>query len=263
MQAMARRVYFLDTNIAHWCRIFIDTARQASAEPSTTGREALQDIYKKKLRTKKAIDNVEQGRAAFQALATAQMNGAIDVLLSSITLLELHHGTLRGKALLNACSVDTPRMWSQFGEGDAMAHLGAEDYEDAIAHSDCLLDEFRDAGLMVRDISDHRQQETLQFSRRVFRSLYLSVCDCIIYAGAMMEQADYLVTSDGHLFTVAGGLANIGEPPPHYDKEILEKARKMLLQDYRQITGNEGDEGGEPAFPVPVKPRSVKNCVEQ
>jgi hypothetical protein len=104
--------------------------------------------------------------------------------------------------------------------------------------------------------------ECTDLSRKIFELLFLDVSDCLIYAGAIVEQADYFVTRDGYLYDVVNGVFNPGAAKVCFEKEIFEAAQRELLELSKEMIGvaPEDDRKTPVVLPQPLKPKALSEA---
>lgn len=235
-------VLFLDTNSIHYARLLL-------AFCENHGLNAFEDefpVVEHKLQ-EQGIHSANYHRSGYWT--TRYLRDWCDkdgqIIYSPISRLELQCNQLRAVALLRAAGVDVPYRWfSRFEEREIRTHLGVDGYQ--VAHDDHMALErlFSDAGITISECPF--DEDTWRMAQSILRSVFVDVQDAIIYASAIMEQANAVVTGDNYLGETIAYAENPGGAAQGLN-ELFETVREQLLESYREITGAVSP---EPMLPV-------------
>ena len=191
---------FLDTNTLHYVGIYLEFAKKHGLYPQATEKPE-----KEKLAASERVDELaeaelrktlKQGLEIVHFLTTRDL----EVEYAPASELELLTGRTRGKAILSAAKEGVPdRMWSRFPEKEIRDRLTLADFSEVKATVDRLTSTLEDSGIGVKTSSRDRSSEAMELAKGINGFVYIQAMDSIIYASALVAEADYLLTSDGYL----------------------------------------------------------------
>lgn len=233
-----RPVLFLDTNVLHYIRLYLDLAKREKLPPFGKS-SADPDKVIKRCFPGRAAEHVTRGRTFTKYLKKRCAEQA-DVVYSPITCLETMCGLLKGSALLAAAKEGAPdRMFSRLDETEVLSRL------DEVAYSRALeaVENCREICFKA-DIALHRSdpegtQEVWALAEGILGNVFLNVGDTLVFAGALLEEADEVVTADGYLRRVIEHVHNPIASPPEY-VAYFTKVKANLTEIITRVTGREG-----------------------
>ena len=80
----------------------------------------------------------------------------------------------------------------------------------------------------------------LDAARLLYRHVYMDVMDCVIYASAVQQEADEILTHDSYLGRIVGWIHNPGSAQPD-DIPYWTGAHAAFLRDLTELRGPRGD----------------------
>ncbi len=259
-----QRLLFLDTNVMHYARLFLEFARGHNLSPCADDRESdirgLLGTYGRRAR-----DNLINGRKAL-AYLRGQCDQGARIEYSPVSRLELACGLLRGRALLDAAREGIPhRMWSRMDEYEMLSRIPPTAYEAVQRDTDGLEQRFQAVGVDIAETSQGRMHDVWSLARLLLGLVYLDFGDSMVYASAVLAEADELVTDDGYLQCVANRIENPGGIQESETRAYFEGVRRTLVElvsgtvgiDARDVCipkapRNWQKEGGSPQSSAPV-----------
>lgn len=168
-------------------------------------------------------DALEKGLATVAMVATDELS----VQYAAVSELELLTGRAKGRAILSAAEEGLPaRMWSRFSEDEIARRVGIGELTDIKVAIDDLAGILGEARIAVVQGGLGRTAEVLGLARGINGLVYVEAMDSIIYASALLSQADYLYTADGYLRRTINRIAN-PEPTSHY-LQIKQQLRHLV-----------------------------------
>lgn len=190
-----RKVVFLDTNVLHFVGLYLSLAKEHGLFPFV-GDEAAAEKY---LSSMTATDLAKSlGKGLRVVMSLRRDNPRVEY--STASELELLAGRAKGKAIEKAAAEGIPdRMWSRLGEKDIAERLRASDFTQIAGGVDRLGSMFQDAGIDATVSNTDRGRDVLAIAKEVMGLVYLSVIDSVIYAEAIVAQADQLISADDYL----------------------------------------------------------------
>ena len=230
-----RRVVFLDTNALHHVHLYLTHARSESLYPfCPNGGNA--DEAKARLRTvtpKKLKESLDKGLKVIADLSTSDFQ----VEYSPVSELELIAGRARGRAIVAAAKEGIPdRMWMPFHDEEISTRLNMDDLADVGAGVAALSASLDEAGVQATVSSPARISDVFDLAKGIGSLVYIGFADSVIYASALVAEADYLITFDSYLGSTANRIKT-GQPP--YDeirKRLRSAVAQILLADAEDVT---------------------------
>lgn len=233
------KVAFLDTNTLHYIGIYLIYAKGENLFPWNRKNMASEKEI--------AINNVnniaeadlkrslKRGIETIDFLLTPNIN--IQVQYAPISELELITARTKGKAIISAANEGIPdRIWSHFREEEIRERVDTTELADIKDQVDSLTSLLEDSGVAVDTNNQTQTDQSLVLAKEINGLVYMEAMDSIIYANAILAQADYLFTADGYLKETVN---YIYKPS---DKPRYKNIRQQLQQFVRQIIlGNAED----------------------
>ena len=232
-----RKVVFLDTNTLHCIGIYLEYAKESNLFPWHS-----EDIEKEKDEAKEHVNNLteagfkkslKQGLEAVYWLSTKE----VQVQYEHVSELELLVARTKGKAIVSAANEGLPdRIWSRFPEKEIRERVGPIDLGEIKNKIDNLTFMLEESGVAVTTGQSNQTREFIELAKGINGLVYLDAMDSIIYASAIVVQADYLFTMDGYLKTTVNYIHNPWGKPRY--EEIRRQLRQLVSQ---IILGNADD----------------------
>ena len=208
-----RKVAFLDTNALHYVGTFLNYVRKIglhfSLEKNTIDRlnECLNIVSEKRLKA-----GLKMGMNTILFLASE----GIQIEYSPVSELELLSGRAKGRAIEKMAKERIPdRMWSRLTEFEIRDRLVEEDFVDIVTGVVRLENMLSDAGITVTASDAERTRDVLELAKTIAGLVYMGAEDSIIYASAIVAQADYFVTGDRYLRATANLIYNPSGRAPY------------------------------------------------
>lgn len=215
------KTLFLDTNAVHMGRLYLDLARSKGI-PKDAEVETAKTLLKDLVPKGQALKSYEAGLRVVYYLRSRQDSPQIEY--APVTRLELLCGLLRGQAMLAAAHETIPnRMWNRLDEFEILERLDPDNYEKTADIGD-ITETFADYGITVNESDPKRMPEVWDLSRHLLGCVYLDVGDCVVYASALLAQADELLTKDEYFRTVVNGVRNPNGNP------VYERAQTRVMK---------------------------------
>lgn len=222
-----RRLAFLDTNVLHYLGLYfkmvpdelrypaLDVIEQddADGEISRVERQsfkrATEFIESEKENGEKGLWNsVGMGLMAVKFLREGRGGTPYEVEYAQVSELELMEGKVRGAVVEQFAAEGAPqRMWTaRFQDRELEERVGAGARERIWQEIEGLSRTLGDLGIRVADTRSGPSRDVLDLAWGVMRVVHFSVCDAIVYAGALRSSAVCVVTADEHLWRVVRGV---------------------------------------------------------
>ena len=195
-----RQVVFLDTNTLHYVGIYLVYAKrkglfpwhtQTSVPTKDSSRVVLDHLTEKEFKR-----SLKRGLETVNFLATRD----VEVQYSSISELELITARTKGKAVLSAAKEGIPdRIWSHFEEPEIRDRLAPAALTATKKSVDELTSLLIDSNVAVNPPVPTQDRDVLDLAKGINGLVYMEAMDSIIYANALLAEADLLFTGDGYL----------------------------------------------------------------
>ena len=224
-----QKVAFLDTNVVHYIGLYLKYAKDEDLFPWDSAEE---DDESAVTRASRAVDSIEENNLADalkKGLATVAMvaTEALSVQYAAVSQLELLTGRAKGQAILDAAGEGLPaRMWSRFSEDEIARRVSIERLTDIKADVNNLTEMLGDARIAVVESRLGPTVEVLGLAMGINGLVYVDAMDSIIYANALLSQADYLYTADGYLKRTVNRIANPEQGSRYL--QIKEQLRQLV-----------------------------------
>ena len=140
---------------------------------------------------------------------------------------------IRGKAIESAARDQVPhRMLTRMSESEIADRVSEQDLSQVGAALDELPSLLDALNITITATDRNRESDVLGLAARIARLRYLEPVDVVIYAEAVLAQADYLITSDGYLRTVTNDIRNTKRAPfGNIRTQVIQIAADALLQE--------------------------------
>lgn len=190
------KIAFLDTNVLHFMDLYLRYAKEERIFPFDGDPAAAKKHLNTTIKDTSLKFSLKKGLNAIEYLSRTNCR----VEYSSASELELMAGRARGTAIKNAAAEGIPdRMWTRFSENEISDRLIATDLTaigDTVKGFRTLLHEARiDVAVGETD----RTCDVLELAKDVMGLAYMSPVDSVIYAAALMAEADQMVSEDKYL----------------------------------------------------------------
>lgn len=220
------KVAFLDTNTLHCIGIYLEYAKKKGLFPWDTDEKEAAIKNVNDLADAALKKSLKRGIETIDFLSTQD----VQVQYAPVSELELLTGRTKGKAILIAANEGVPdRMWSQLREKEIHERVSPNDLADIKYRVDELTSMLGESGVAVKTSRSDQANDALELATGINGLVYMGAMDSIIYASAIVAQADYLFTMDGYLRTT---VHHIHSP---CDKPRYEEIRRQLQQLVSQI----------------------------
>ncbi len=235
---LVRKVAFLDTNTLHFIGIYLKYARSkdlfpwgsvGSADGKATAIQSVEDLQEHALK-----NSLKRGLETVDFLATLD----VEVQYSPVSELELLTGRTRGAAIRHAAEEGVPdRMWSKFREDEIRERVPLAETTDIKEAVDRLTTMIEESGVAVATKTTEQANYTLELAKGINGLIYIEAMDSIIYAGALIAQADYLLTTDGYLKDTVNSIHRPGGEPRYETirRRLQELVTQIILGDVDDI----------------------------
>ena len=192
-----RKVAFLDTNVLHSMDLYLLQAKDGGFFPFHGDVATAKKHLNATIEYKSLKSSLNKGLNVIVHLRRKNCRAEY----SSASELELMAGLARGKAIEKAAAEGVPeRMWwSRFPDSDVGDRLVASDLTtigETVEGLRRLIDE---AGIDATVGRADRSRDVLELAKDVMGIVYMSAMDSIMYAGALVAQADHVISDDGYL----------------------------------------------------------------
>ena len=225
-----RKVVFLDTNVLHYVGLYLSRAKADNLFPfhgdDATAVKELNGV----------ADNVlKKGLQKGLRVVKSVKHDNPRVEYSTVSELELLAGRARGKAIEKAAAERIPdRMWSRLGEKDIRERLLANELRQIATSVDDLGEIFREAGIDATVSSSDRGRDVLAIAKEVMSLDYVSVTDSLIYAEAVVAQADQFISGDEYLRKTVKAIKEDGLPSGR-GGQLRQYVAAVLSRDLRSV----------------------------
>lgn len=232
-----QKTTFLDTNILHYIGIYLKYAKGKNLFP-WSGQDVVKDKEAAAENVKKVAEvdlskSLKRGLDTVYFLSTAD----IQVQYAPVSELELLNGRAKGKAILSAAEEGVPdRMWSRFREEEIRQRVSTADLEKIKEGVDELASMLEESGIAVKRNDGNQMRDVLELAKGINGLIYMETMDSVIYASALVAQADYLFTADGYLKETVNVICSPSGKPRY--EEIREKLQVLIR---RIIPGTSDD----------------------
>ena len=237
-QLCIQSVAFLDTNTLHYAGIYLDLAKEHGLFP-----RADEDVENAKQSAIEKVDEIAETKlkkTLKQGLEIIHflVNQDVEVQYAPVSELELLTGRTRGKAILSAAEEGVPdRMWSRFPEREIRERVTLAQSSEVKATIDRLTSMLEESGIAVRARGNDRTSEAMELAKGINGLVYIQAMDSIIYASALVAQADYLITSDGYFKDTINYIHRPNGEPRYNDTrlQLQELVSQLILGDPEAI----------------------------
>jgi hypothetical protein len=206
------KVAFMDTNALHYVRLCLGHAKQHDLHPfgkSPNGWQELTTDFDT-ITPQRRRENMQTG---VKMLQFVEAQGA-QIEFSPMSEIEMVGGLIRAKALLHAARDGSPhRMFTNITAGEIAATVSAADMQEVGAEVDQLPELLDRLDITVTPSDPGAGLDTLRVAAQLTRIRYMEPADAVIFVGAILAQADYLITSDRYLRSTANQLLNSRDQP--------------------------------------------------
>lgn len=230
-----RKVVFLDTMTLHYTRLCLEYAKENGLQfPKDEQGVAKLRNHFGNVQEKPLKESLQRGLETIIRLSTDD----VQIEYASVSELEMLTGIAEGKARINMAKEGIPhRIWSRFSEKEIRDRITAEELATIKAHVDELGSMLEESGVTVTRSDSKRTNEVIELAKGIVGLIYMDEIDSIIYASAVVAQADYLVTADSYLRETVN---DIRDPKDQRYEEIRQNLAE-LIREVMLKTSNEID----------------------
>ena len=230
--ASLQRVAFLDTNVLHYISLYLTRAEDRGLFPLggalESARRHLRSVQEGKLR-----EHLGKGLNLIDHLLVE----GCKVEYSPASEIELLVGRARGRAIEKAAREGIPdRIWGKFSEEDINDRLEEADLthiRSAVANIGGKLDA---AGIDATAIDERRTNDALELARSIVGCIYIGVVDSVIYANALITQADHLVSDDGYFSATINRLRSGNKRFREIGERVVARVAELSLANADDVT---------------------------
>ena len=228
-----KKVAFLDTNTLHYIGLYLEYAKENTLYPmgeklteedKVAAKERVSTLNEKNLK-----EGLNRGLETVYVLLTKD----VETQYAPVSEIELLTGKIRGRAIQIAADEGVPdRMWSDFREKEISARVGRDDMAEIKMKVDGLSTMLEESGVAVKtDTRERAVKETMDLAKVINGLVYMSAMDSIIYASALVAQADYLFTADEYFRKTVNKiqLPHAKSPYKYIRKQLCQFVRTILF----------------------------------
>ena len=218
-----RKVVFLDTMTLHHTRLCLEYAKENGLQfPKDEEGVAKLKNHFGNVQEKPLKESLQRGLETVIRLSTDD----VQIEYAPVSELEMLTGIAEGKARINMAKEGIPhRMWSRFSEEELRDRITAEDLAAIKAQIDALESILEESGVTVTRSDSKRTNEVIELAKGIVGLIYMDEIDSIIYASAVVAEADYLVTADRYLRETVN---NIHDPKDQRYEGIRRKLGNLV-----------------------------------
>ena len=227
-QPELQKVAFVDTNVLHFLDLYLLCARSEGLYPCCpdgTMDGAEEAVSRLAENDRPYRDTLRRGLAVVSRL----LSGQIEIQYSAVSEIELINTRAEGMARTRAAGSGVPRrMWSRFREEEIQKHVKSSELQLLREGVEDMMGTLRDVGVNVAQQRSRAAGEALELAKSIGGLIYLDVVDSVVYAGALVAQADHLLTSDSYLMKTANRIRTAG---CEEWKSVRDAAREALANE--------------------------------
>lgn len=230
-----RKVVFLDTMTLHHIRLCLEYAKKnelqfpKNEQAVSKLRNHLGSISEKPLK-----ESLQKGLETIIRLSTYD----VQIEYAPVSELEMLTGIAEGEVRINIAKEGIPhRMWSKFSEKEIRDRITAEDLAAIKVRIDSLDSMLEESGVRVTRSDSKRTNEVIDLAKGIVGLIYMDEIDSIIYASAVVAEADYLVTADSYLRETVNDICD----PKNQRYEKIRQNLSELIKKVMLKTSNEFD----------------------
>ena len=202
----------MDTNALHYVRLCLSHAKQHGLYPfgkRPIGWQELMESFDT-VSPQRRRENMQTGVKILQFLEGQRAQ----IEFSPMSDIELAAGLIRAKALLYAARDGSPhRMFTSMLASEIANTVSAADMQEVGAEVDRLPELLERLDITVTSSDPGAGSDTLRVAAQLTRIRYMEPADAVILVGAILAQADYLITSDRYLRSTANKLRDSRDQP--------------------------------------------------
>lgn len=252
-------IIFLDTNAVHYAALALSFGSKYAldivAQPTANLKAKLQ------ANGITAWERYVNGARIVRYLCRRFQDAAAEIYYSPMTGLELLCGGLRGQAVKRAAQVGVPHRWfSRMDEKEIRTCLEPDGYTQVKglqANIDVLLD---GVGLTVTE--KQIDSDVWELARALMENVFVDVQDCLVYASAIITQANELITADGYLHGTVCCAHNPGGATPDLIARFT-TLRDAIVQSCVTILGWDPADAAKVIIPVSVGNTDIRNFLNE
>ena len=223
-----QKVAFLDTNTLHYIGIYLEYAKDNDLFPLGS-RKSVEEKNNAEAKVANLGEaDLKKGLLRGLKILNVLLSQNVQVQYAPVSELELLTGRARGKALISAAKEEVPdRMWSHvLREEEIHERVGITDLEEVKSRVDRLTSMLEESGIVVKTNDRDQTRDVLELAKGINGLIYMEAMDSIIYASALVAQANYLYTADRYLKGTVNRICRPDGRAPY--EEIREKLRKLV-----------------------------------
>ena len=230
-----RKVVFLDTMALHHTRLCLEYAKENGLQfPNDEQRVAELKNHFGNVQEKPLKESLQTGLETIVLLSKDD----VQIEYAPVSELEMLNGIAEGKARINMAQEGIPhRIWSRFSEKEIRDRITAEDLANIKARLDELGSMLEESGITVTRSASKRTNDVIELAKGIVGLIYMDEIDSIIYASAVVAEADYLVTADSYLRETVNDIRD----PKDQRYEGIRRNLNEIIREVMLKTSNEID----------------------
>jgi hypothetical protein len=258
---------FVDTNALHFVRAYLDVAVEHHLVPY--GPQSLWSDIGNCLRVvgflRNQRDNLRKGFAAL-ALLQQKAQGEDQIFVSQISLAEIVHGLVEGRAHIRMAEAGVPyRMRQRASDLSWLVRswMSAPDYEQVRQTTEDLLPELeRLLGTRIwRSGQDRTTREVLSVLQVILGHVYFDVIDGWLYAETLIEQAQQFLTFDRYFRETINRIHDPSGIQDDEEREMWMQVRSSLQAAVAPILFFSSEEEGHVIIPEAIRREQISDLV--
>ena len=229
-----RKVVFLDTMALHHTRLCLEYAKEKELQfPKDEQKVAMLKNHFGNVQEKPLKESLQTGLETIIRLSTND----VQIEYAPVSELEMLTGIAEGRARINMAEEGIPhRIWSRFSEKEIRDRIAPEDLATIKARVDELDSMLEESGVTVTRSDSKRTNEVIELAKGIVGLIYMGEIDSIIYASAVVAEADYLVTADSYLRETVNDIRDSKDQ--RYEgirRNLSELIKKVMLKTSNEI----------------------------
>ena len=206
-------IIFLDTNAVHYATLALSFGSKYTFDIVTQTAANMRAALQSQGLT--AWERYVDGARIVRYLCRRSEEEAAELYYSPVTGLEILCGGLRGEAIKRAAQVGVPHRWfSRMEEKEIRTCLEPDGYTQVHALQSNVGGLFDAVGVTLSEWQI--DPDVWRLARALMENVFVDVQDCLVYASAIIAQANELITVDSYLHKTVNWTSNPGAAPPEF-----------------------------------------------
>jgi hypothetical protein len=140
-------------------------------------------------------------------------------------------------------------MWNRMDEDEILGRLRIQDYAAVEKATSDLEDQFAKAGVPIEETNPQHMNDVWALAKTLLGTVFLEVGDCIVYASALLAEADELLSADRYLRFVANAIENPTALPDAAEQAFFSDVRAKITQGVSRAVGVDAGQINLPKAP--------------